>query len=101
MGITNPTYEFKYISYFYLWRREVEDKYPVTVQMQEQLDKTYKYHSPIYDQPERYEMLRKEGQRLALKIVKNSPPSREQSLALTHLEECIFYVNAAIARNEI
>jgi len=37
---------------------------------------------------------------LAIDIIQNTPPSREQSLAITHLEEAIFYANAAIARNE-
>jgi hypothetical protein len=29
-----------------------------------------------------------------------TPVSREQSLALTHLEEVVMFANAAIARNE-
>jgi len=44
--------------------------------------------------------MRDDAKSLAFFIVKNTPPSREQSLALTHLEEAIFYANAAIARNE-
>ncbi len=36
----------------------------------------------------------------ALFIVENTPSSREQSLALTALEESVFWTNAAIARNE-
>ena len=37
---------------------------------------------------------------MAEEIVKHTPPSREQSLALTALEECVMWANAAIARNE-
>lgn len=68
--------------------------------MSEQLEKTFTYHAPKEDQPERYVKLRDQAKQLAYDIVKNTPPSREQSLAITHLEEAIFYANAAIARNE-
>jgi hypothetical protein len=37
--------------------------------------------------------------RLAQKLVKTTPISREQSLALTKLEEACFYANAAVVRN--
>lgn len=37
---------------------------------------------------------------LAYMICQNTPTSREQSLALTNLEQAIFWANAAIARNE-
>ncbi|WP_417754191.1 hypothetical protein [Slackia isoflavoniconvertens] len=36
----------------------------------------------------------------ALTIQANCPESREKSLALTKLEECIMWANAAIDRNE-
>lgn len=78
----------------------MEAKYEVTKKMADQLENTFTYHSPVYDQPQRYELLREEAKRLAYKIVTFTPPSREQSLAITHLEEAIFYANAAIARNE-
>lgn len=74
--------------------------YEVTPKMGEQLEKTFTYHAPKDDQPERYVLLRDKTKSLAYDIVKNTPPSREQSLAITHLEEAIFYANAAIARNE-
>jgi len=68
--------------------------------MGQQLLETFTYHAPKDDQPERYIFLRDEAKKLAVNIVKNTPPSREQSLAITHLEEAIFYANAAIARHE-
>jgi len=76
------------------------NNYSVSVKIGEQLDKTYVYHKPKGDQNERYEMLRDATKDLAYKFVINSPPCREQSLALTRLEEAVFYINAAIARNE-
>jgi len=74
--------------------------YEVSQKMSEQLEKTFTYHSPKDDQPDRYVLLRDKAKYLAYDIVRNTPPSREQSLAITHLEEAIFYANAAIARNE-
>lgn len=74
--------------------------YEVTVSMAAQLEKSFKYHAPKGDQPDRYINLRENARVLAYEIVHNTPPSREQSLAITKLEEAIFWANAAIARNE-
>ena len=68
--------------------------------MEAELQKRFTYHPPKDDQARRYELLRAEGKILAGLIVVNSPASREQSLALTKLEEALFWSNAAIARNE-
>lgn len=76
------------------------DNYEITQKMGEQIEKTFTYHAPKEDQSARYVELRDQAKDLAYSIVKNTPPSREQSLAITHLEESIFYANAAIARNE-
>ena len=74
--------------------------YEASEKMKEQLENTFTYHSPKEDQPERYVRLRDQAKQLAYDIVKNTPTCREQSLAITHLEEAIFYANAAIARHE-
>lgn len=59
------------------------------------------YHAPFGDQLQRYADLREAGRLLAIKIVESTPISREQSLALTNLEQAIMFANAAIARNEV
>lgn len=64
------------------------------------LENNFKYHSPSGNQPERYQQLRDAGKSLAQQIVLQTPESREQSLALTHLEQAVMWANAAIARNE-
>jgi hypothetical protein len=64
------------------------------------INKCFTYHAPKGDQPERYEMLRAKAKELALLIANLCPDSREKSLALTKLEECVFWSNASIARNE-
>jgi hypothetical protein len=65
-----------------------------------EIENNFVYHAPKDDQPQRYELLRGTGKNLAIQILQNTPPSREQSLAITKLEEAIFWANAAIARNE-
>ena len=75
-------------------------EYPVSEEMKARIQRDFVYHAPKGDQPRRYEHLRAEARALALVIVSFTPPSREQSLALTHLEEAIFWANAAIARGE-
>ena len=64
------------------------------------LEKRFTYHAPSGDQPGKYETLRHFAKQLAYKVKGLSPVSREQSLALTKLEEVVFWANAAIARNE-
>ena len=64
------------------------------------VDNIFTYHKPFGNQPERYEALRSKGKELASLILADIAPSRERSLALTKLEEAIFWANASIARNE-
>lgn len=77
-----------------------DPKYPVSPEMEQRLENTFKYHSPKDDQGERYIALRESAWLLATRMVACTPPSREQSLALTKLEEAVMFANAAIARNE-
>jgi hypothetical protein len=66
----------------------------------ERVENDFTYHAPQGDQAERYGELRNHAKQLALTIVHLCPDSRERSLALTHLEEVVFFANAAIARHE-
>lgn len=75
-------------------------KYEITAKDAAELDIRFVYHSPKNDQPQRYVQLRGEAKLLAQTILRNCPESRERSLALTNLEEAIFWANAAIARRE-
>lgn len=65
-----------------------------------ELDIRFSYHAPNADQIDRMGQLRVNAKLLANLIVQFTPESREQSLALTHLEECIMQANAAIVRRE-
>lgn len=64
------------------------------------LDNDYSYHAPKDHQAERYVTIRDTAKTLAVTIVTLTPPSREQSVALTLLEQVVMEANAAIARNE-
>ena len=60
----------------------------------------FTYHRPEGNQAERYEQIRDKALKFAMFLVISTPESREQSLALTHLEETVMWANAAIARRE-
>lgn len=72
----------------------------MTLEQPSDIDKRFTYHPPVGDQAERYDDLRGKFRELAHAIVDAVPMSREQSLALTKLEESCFWANAGIARNE-
>ena len=65
-----------------------------------EIEKRFTYHAPKGDQQKRYITLRNKGGELAYDIEHFCPESRERSLAITKLEECIMWANASIARNE-
>lgn len=60
----------------------------------------FTYHAPISDQLDRYSDIREKAKNLAKLLLEYCPHSRERSLALTKLEESVFWANASIARNE-
>lgn len=66
----------------------------------EQIERNFTYHAPKDNQPERCQKLRDKAKELAYLIDELCPKSREQSLAVTNLEQAIFWANASIARNE-
>jgi hypothetical protein len=64
------------------------------------IENNFVYHTPSGMQQARYESIRAHCKTLAVYLATECPPSRELSLALTNLEQCHFWANAAIARNE-
>jgi len=65
-----------------------------------ELERRFRYHEPTEDSRWRYELIREECERLAWLIDSLAPESREQSLALTALEQAMMWANASIARNQ-
>ena len=72
----------------------------MAIPIKDRIESDFTYHAPKEGQAERYEALRSQAKDLAIAIADGTPSSREQSLALTSLEEAVFWANAAIARNE-
>lgn len=60
----------------------------------------FTYHPPVTGQAELYQEIRNTALEFATQLTEKCPPSRELSLALTHLEEAVFWANASIARNQ-
>jgi len=67
---------------------------------QKDIEIRFTYHKPKGDQPGRYDSLRNHARSFAHMIDESCPDSREKSLAITKLEECVMWANASIARNE-
>lgn len=67
--------------------------------MSNQIEKAFTYHAPKEGQPEKYQAIRDKAKELAYVIDKETPESREKSLAMTKLEETVMWANASIARN--
>lgn len=66
----------------------------------DEIKKRFTYHAPKEGQPEKYDVIREVAFSFAEIINNMCPDSREKSLALTALEECVMWANASIARNE-
>jgi hypothetical protein len=58
-------------------------------------------HAPVNDHVvEKFETIRAGAKELGRDILSLTPQSREQSLALTNLEQTVMWAVAAIARNQ-
>ncbi len=65
----------------------------------EDLRNRFTYHPPKDGQAGQYQEIRNYAHGLASLINGHCPESREKSLAVTHLEDCVMWANASIARN--
>lgn len=63
-----------------------------------EVEDRFRYHSPSVEQVSKYDAIREAAKVLAYVIIGLTPESREQSIAITTLEEVVFWANAAIAR---
>ena len=62
------------------------------------LGNRFNYHPPSPDRALIHDAIRGELQEVAQTILDSLPAGREQSLAVTKLEEAMFWANAALAR---
>lgn len=65
------------------------------------IEQIFKYHAPRGDQADRYAALRSAAKTFATRVASLTPPSREQSVALTNVQQAVMWANAAIAINEV
>jgi hypothetical protein len=66
----------------------------------EELEKRFTYHQPTPGRLDSYRSIRAIAADFAMTVSTLVPESREQALALTKIEEAMFWANAGIARNE-
>ena len=66
----------------------------------DQIDNIFTYHAPKGDQQERYVAIREAAKVFANTLNDLCPESREKSISLTKLQECVQMANASIAINE-
>ncbi len=64
------------------------------------IDNRFVYHAPDAIKVEKHEFIRRDIGTLAARLNETLPEGREKSLAITHLEEVMFWANAAIARSQ-
>ena len=79
---------------------EMVGGYKLTEEESKRLERDFTYHPPKETQPLRYEEIRAYARTFAEIILLDCPRSREASLAMTKLDEVVFWANASIARNE-
>lgn len=65
-----------------------------------EIDVRFQYHRPSEEQQARMQHIRELCRELAIEVTDKTPICREQSLAITAIEEVSMWANAAIARRE-
>lgn len=65
----------------------------------EDLANRFTYHAPSPDKVRLHEEVREAVHELAREFNASLPDGREKSLVMTHLEEAVFWANAALARS--
>lgn len=70
----------------------------LTQEQHDELETRFTYVAPTEGQIPKFQKIRHDALELARVISDSTPPCREQSLAITKLEEAVMWANAAIAR---
>lgn len=65
---------------------------------QDDIDRRFDYHRPDEHAANTHQRIRDAHKRLAEKLDSELPEGREKALAITNLEQTMFWANAAIAR---
>lgn len=65
------------------------------------LENRFTYHAPPPENTQKFVQIRGEVRRVAELLNDLCPESREKSLAVTHLEDAVFWAIASIARKGV
>lgn len=65
-----------------------------------EIARRFNYHAPTPEKAAMHAEMRRSIGQTAQQVVDTCPPCRETSLAVTALEEAMFWANAALARPE-
>jgi hypothetical protein len=68
-------------------------------QEEQRIETLFTYHPPTGDQPQQYESIRAAAKEFANVLLRNTPPSADQTASLRKLRECVMTANASIALN--
>ena len=68
------------------------------MELKDRIEVNFTYHAPTEDAVRVMKNIRETAKALALLMADSVPAGREQSLALTHLEESVMFANAGIVR---
>ncbi len=66
---------------------------------QDEINRRFNYYPPNEERAAQHLEVREKLKAAAVLVVVTTPPSREQSIAITKLEEAMFWANAALARS--
>lgn len=80
--------------------KEELEKLEKADKIKKDLENRFSYHSPKEGQADQYQAIRNMAKDFAMAIVAMAPDTRERALAITKLEEVVFWANAGIARHE-
>lgn len=67
--------------------------------LRDRIENDFTYHPPTNEMVPKFQEIRDEAKVLAILLDTLVPDGREKSLALTALEEAVFWANAGIARS--
>jgi len=67
--------------------------------MRDRNENNFTYHKPTEDMLPKFQKIRGDLKEVADYIADEVPPGREQSIAITKLEEAMMWANAAVARH--
>jgi len=70
----------------------------ITQKQADEINNRFRYHPPTGGKAAKHEAVREGCLTLAIELSNLCPESRELSMAISHLDQCMMAANAAVAR---